>query len=163
MKKNKRIILLIFIVIFLTCTFLIFEHRKLPEKMIALGCDMVFTPDGYADKYLYDPIGNHVWMFSLNQKEQKLAEQYINDYPDVWGNMSEEILGIIKVLIIENEKVGIDEISIENSYCSIFSLGDKGLIKDYEAIAEEGLLLPRAIYIYDKLNKNYFCMFIANR
>ena len=101
MKKNKRIILLIFIVIFLTCTFLIFEHRKLPEKMIALGCDMVFTPDGYADKYLYDPIGNHVWMFSLNQKEQKLAEQYINDYPDVWGNMSEEILGIIKVLIIQ--------------------------------------------------------------
>ena len=102
-------------------------------------------------------------MFLLNQKEQKLAEQYINDYPDVWGNMSEEILGIIKVLIIENEKVGINEISIENSYCSIFSLGDKGFIKDYEAIAEEGLLLPRAIYIYDKLNKNYFCMFIANR
>ena len=102
-------------------------------------------------------------MFLLNQKEQKLAEQYINDYPDVWGNMSEEILGIIKVLIIENEKVGINEISIENSYCSIFSLGDKGFIKDYEAIAEEGLLLPRAIYIYDKLKKNYFCMFIANR
>lgn len=107
---------------------------------------MVFTLDGYADKYLYDPIGHHVWMFSLNQKEQQLAEQYINDYPDVWGNMSEEILGIIKVLIIENEKVEIDEISIENSYCSIVSSLNQDFIKDYEAIAEKGML-PKAIYI----------------
>ncbi len=74
--------------------------------------------------------------------------------------MPDFVIDIIELLVIDSDKIGIDEISVENSYCSIVSRTSG----DFETeLEEEQGLNPKAIFIYDELNKDYYCVFIAGR
>lgn len=158
MKKVKALILIIIIAMMFSFIYIHFRHRELSDNMIILGQNKVFTPKGISDKYMYDVLGHNVWKFSLNEEEQELAEKYIDDNLEIWNAMSDYIIDLIEFLVTGSEKIGIDEISVENSYCSIVSW----INDDFETDFDNGLN-PKAVFIYDKLNKNYYCLFIANR
>lgn len=168
MKKRIRrnVILIIFSLIVLLSLFFIFVSPKyLSDYMSGVVEGKAYAPKRRADSYMSSSVGHRCWRYELKSNEKKSVEEYIEKNSEVWHALSGDIISAIQNYLWESEKVKFDEISVDGSECCIIRLrGRSAEFLNAEEKDEEGYVTDRyAVFIYDKLNLKYYCIFLSNR
>lgn len=162
MKKRKRILLLIipFALIISVILFVFIQNRTL-SKNIPDITDIIYVPNGTADKYndLYSGFtdGHVIWEYRLNPKEKDKIKSELNN--GIWTKITKETMPeIIYYFTFDSESYLPNNISGNTYYC-IYDFG----LKRFIAVDKELSLLGwhRAIFIFDKDNSQYYCADIS--
>ena len=168
MKKRikRNVILIVFsLVVLLSLYFIFISPRYLSDYMFVLSGGKVYTPKRCADSYMSSSVGHKGWKYDLNINEQKLVEEYIEEYYDVWHDLSEDIIFFIQSYMWESEKIKFDKISVSDAECCVIRARgvNSEFLKFWEKDEENYLTDQFAVFLYDKLNLTYYCIFLSNK
>lgn len=111
-------------------------------------------------------VGHRCWRYELKDNEQKSVEDYIEKNSEVWNGLSGDIISAIQNYSWESEKIKFDEISSDGAEFCIVRLRGRSaeFLNAEEKDDEESYVTDRyAVFIYDKLNLKYYCVFLSNR
>ena len=149
-----------FVLIISVILFVFIQNRTL-SKNIPDITDMIYVPNGIADKYnvLYSGFtdGHVIWEYELNSIEEEEIQRDLNN--GIWNKITDEAMSeIIYYFTFNSESYLPDNISDKLCFC-IYDFG----LKKFISIDEDVPILGwhRAIFVFDKDNSQYYCADIS--
>ena len=163
--KQNVILILISIAVLLSLFFIFVSPKYLSDYMVGVAEGKAYAPKRRADSYMSSSVGHRCWRYELKNNEKKSVEEYIEKNSEVWHALSGDINSAIQNYLWESEKIEFNEISVDGAECCIVRLrGRSAEFLNAEKKDEESYVTDRyAVFIYDKLNLRYYCVFLSNR
>ena len=158
MKNSKKLVLLLIpVVLTVSVVLFVFVQNRTLSKNIMNIPDMIYVPNGMADKYndLYSGFtdGHIIWEYSLNHKEKEKIESELDN--GIWNQITNEATSeLIYGFTFNSKSYFPDDISEDAYYC-IYDFGQKRFISSDENLSVLGW--HRAYFIFDKTNSQYYC------
>lgn len=150
MGKIRKISIVTIVIIYITVSGWWILTPKILSNKVANRYG-VFIPKGIADEYLCG-FDYTYWRYELDSDEQKQINGYINEYTDIWYELSDETLAQITESCPESYKFDLSNIYAEDSYyCFLSTIHNKYMhIKD-----GKDTITHSVIIIWDRRNSEY--------